>query len=470
MLRMTNNVDDRFRIYCAGLFCFCSFILAYFSLYALYRVEEVVTYLPAMLIFSFGMVWIMLVRRLSLSFARVTDGYLFWEVFIAITAAFFIYSFVAYGFKLKHISRIYIFISTVMAFFSVLLWFAFLVWLQKKMKTDTLKIKNVLLVGNRFTTKDIIEMAKAQTFPGLGIVGIMPVDQDSFDGDQFMGYPVFQQKVYQDFESLLNQMVVDYVFLTVYRQDPNFSEKIILTCQSRGIEVWLKPDFMHRAVRVSKADHLGTLPVFVFSMGPEQSFRLIFKRIFDYVFGWGLFLLTLPLMLFIAWLIQRESPGPAVFVQTRVGINGRKFRFYKFRSMYQDAEQRREQLRQKNEMQGPVFKMENDPRVTPIGKFIRKYSLDELPQLWNVMKGDMSIVGPRPPIPTEVELYSGWHRRRLSMRPGLTCIWQVSGRNAITDFKDWVRLDLEYIDNWSLALDFKILLKTIPAVFKGTGV
>lgn len=142
---------------------------------------------------------------------------------------------------------------------------------------------------------------------------------------------------------------------------------------------------------------------------------------------------------------------------------------YKFRTMVEDAEQRLAELMEKNEMQGPAFKMENDPRITPLGKFLRKFSIDELPQLWNVFKRDMSIVGPRPPLPDEVKKYDNWQRRRLSMRPGITCIWQVEGRNKITDFNEWTKLDLQYIDHWSILGDFKILLKTVPIVLLGVG-
>src|SRR6185503_6965946 len=149
------------------------------------------------------------------------------------------------------------------------------------------------------------------------------------------------------------------------------------------------------------------------------------------------------------------------------GLNNRKFTLYKFRTMEVDADKKLKNLTQLNEMQGPVFKIENDPRLTALGRIFRKFSLDELPQFWNVFKGDMSLVGPRPPIPSEVEQYDNWHRRRLRMRPGITCLWQVNGRNKITDFDEWANLDLEYMDNWSLGLDFKIFLKTIPVVFMG---
>jgi lipopolysaccharide/colanic/teichoic acid biosynthesis glycosyltransferase len=174
-------------------------------------------------------------------------------------------------------------------------------------------------------------------------------------------------------------------------------------------------------------------------------------------------------MLPVAVLIKLFSPGPVFFRQQRSGLNGAPFTLYKFRTMVTNAEQFKHELEAMNEMTGPVFKVTNDPRITPVGRFLRKTSIDEFPQLWNVLKGEMSLVGPRPPVPTEVQQYDPWHRRRLSMKPGLTCLWQISGRNRISDFDDWVRLDLEYIDRWNLALDFRILVRTVWAVVGGTG-
>ena len=176
-----------------------------------------------------------------------------------------------------------------------------------------------------------------------------------------------------------------------------------------------------------------------------------------------------PVFIITAIIIKATSKGPVFFNQERSGLNGRRFILYKFRTMVVDAETRLKDLLSSNEMNGPVFKMTQDPRITKIGKILRRFSIDELPQLWNVFKGDMSIVGPRPPIPEEVKNYDYWHRRKLSMRPGITCLWQVGGRSKITDFSEWMRLDLKYIDNWSLWLDCKILLKTIPTVLFGIG-
>jgi len=179
-------------------------------------------------------------------------------------------------------------------------------------------------------------------------------------------------------------------------------------------------------------------------------------------------ILISPVLLVTTIAIRIDSSGPILFRQKRVGLNGRIFTFYKFRSMVRDAEEVRKKIEHLNEMSGPVFKIKNDPRLTRVGRFIRKYSIDELPQLFNVLKGDMSLVGIRPPIPEEVEKYEGWQRRRLSMKPGITCIWQVNGRNKV-DFEQWMRMDLSYIDNWSHKLDFELLLKTIPAVIFTRG-
>ncbi len=197
--------------------------------------------------------------------------------------------------------------------------------------------------------------------------------------------------------------------------------------------------------------------------------KLMVKRLFDIIGGIVGLILTGIITIFLAPAIKIDSPGPVFFSQTRVGKNGRRFKIYKFRSMYKDAEARLKDLESKNEVSGLMFKMDDDPRVTKVGKFIRKTSLDEFPQFLNVLKGDMSLVGTRPPTEKEFEQYNEHYRRRLSMTPGLTGMWQVSGRSDITDFDEVVKLDLSYIDHWSLSLDFKILLKTVAVVFRHKG-
>ncbi len=227
-------------------------------------------------------------------------------------------------------------------------------------------------------------------------------------------------------------------------------------------------------IKYSKAKQadLQDFPLFVFKSTPDtlgHLFHLFIKRLLDIVVSSVILVMFMPLFMTIAIIIKMTSEGPVLYRQVRCGLYGKKFMFYKFRTMINDAEARQKELLKYNEMKGPVFKMTNDPRVTGVGKWLRKFSIDELPQLWNVLKGDMSLVGPRPPLPSEVENYKNWQMRRLSIHPGITCLWQVSGRSSVSNFKEWVRLDLEYIDNRSLGLDFKILFKTIPAVILGVG-
>ena len=194
----------------------------------------------------------------------------------------------------------------------------------------------------------------------------------------------------------------------------------------------------------------------------------ITKRVIDFVLAVILLIMLSPIFLIISLLIKLTSKGPIIFKQTRIGLGGKPFTFYKFRSMCVDAEKVREKLINLNEANGPIFKIKNDPRVTPVGRFLRRYSLDELPQFLNVIKGDMSFVGPRPPLPCEVKQYEDWHLKRLSVIPGITCLWQISGRSNLS-FDEWVKLDLHYIETRSLWRDFVILIKTIPAVLLGKG-
>jgi exopolysaccharide biosynthesis polyprenyl glycosylphosphotransferase len=210
------------------------------------------------------------------------------------------------------------------------------------------------------------------------------------------------------------------------------------------------------------------LPLLTFSTTPGNEVRLAVRRVVDVALSASLLIVLSPVLLAIALAIRMASPGPVLFRQPRCGLHGRRFTFLKFRTMRPDADRLKAMLQPFNEMDGPAFKMTNDPRVFPLGGFLRRTSLDELPQLWNILHGDMSFVGPRPSVVEEVEQYEPWQRRRLSMKPGLTCLWQVSGRSELT-FDEWMRLDLEYIDNWSLWLDVKIALKTVPAVLLGRG-
>ena len=247
-------------------------------------------------------------------------------------------------------------------------------------------------------------------------------------------------------------------------------EKVINACELEGVEVWLAADFFNTQIARTTVDDFQGVPLLVFQTTPAPSLQSLTKQMIDYIAAFTMILILSPLLLICALSVKLTSQGPIMFRQKRSGINGRPFTMFKFRSMNTNAEQRKHELEAMNEMSGPVFKVSSDPRITPIGKILRKYSLDELPQLINVLQGSMSLVGPRPLPEDETKRFEDLsHRRRLSVKPGLTCLWQISGRNEVKEFSDWVRLDLEYIDNWSLWLDIKILIRTIPVVFKGSG-
>lgn len=247
-------------------------------------------------------------------------------------------------------------------------------------------------------------------------------------------------------------------------------EKAIRTCEIEGVEVWLRANFFQTQISQTQVDELYGYPMLVFRTGPDASWQAVAKTLLDFLGSLLLLIVLTPLLLLIPILIKLTSNGPVFFKQQRAGLNGAPFTMLKFRTMVTNAEQLKQELAALNEMSGPVFKITNDPRVSGIGRSLRKWSLDELPQLINVLRGEMSLVGPRPLPVDEVKRFDDLaHRRRLSVKPGLTCLWQVSGRNNVNDFREWVRLDLEYIDNWSIWLDLKILWRTIPAVFLAAG-
>ena len=250
----------------------------------------------------------------------------------------------------------------------------------------------------------------------------------------------------------------------------NKLQEAIGACETEGVEAWLVADFIKTSIARPAFDVFGSRPMLVFRTTPEVSWALLVKGVIDFFGALVLLALSSPLFAIAAIGIKVTSPGPIIFRQKRAGRHGRPFTMYKFRTMHTDAEMLRAELEAYNQMTGPVFKIENDPRITPFGRWLRKTSIDELPQLINVLSGSMSLVGPRPLPIYEVEKFENTsQRRRLSVKPGLTCLWQVGGRNELKDFREWVKLDLEYIDNWSIWLDIKILLKTIPVVFFGLG-
>ena len=273
--------------------------------------------------------------------------------------------------------------------------------------------------------------------------------------------------------SLVNAMHRQNVGRVVLAFDTHATDHLqdaIAACETEGVEAWVLADYFRASIARPAYDTFGAAPVIVFRVTPELSWALLVKSAMDKTLSFASLAVLSPFFLLIAAGVKLTSPGPVIFKQQRAGLHGRPFTMYKFRSMRSGADMEREELKAFNQMSGPVFKIEKDPRVTRFGAWLRRTSIDEFPQLINVLLGQMSLVGPRPLPVYEVENFElTAHRRRLSMKPGLTCLWQISGRNTVKDFSDWVKLDVQYIDNWSLGLDFTILLRTVPLVLGGKG-
>jgi exopolysaccharide biosynthesis polyprenyl glycosylphosphotransferase len=270
-----------------------------------------------------------------------------------------------------------------------------------------------------------------------------------------------------DLPAILRQHVVDEIIFAVGSESLANLEEFFLLCDEEGVRTRVAVDFFPHVNSTVSLDRFGATPLLTFSAAPYDEIRLLLKRAIDLLIAGAGIIVLAPFMLAVALLVRLTSPGPAIFRQVRCGLNGRRFVFYKFRSMCENAEDLKSSVAHLNQ-RGIAFKIPDDPRLTPVGRYLRKFSIDEWPQLWNVLRGDMSLVGPRPAVPSEVDGYQRWQRRRLRMRPGLTCLWAVSGRDNV-DFETWMKMDMQYIDNWSLALDWKILLRTIPRVLSGRG-
>ncbi len=336
-----------------------------------------------------------------------------------------------------------------------------------KRRKDKLNTNHILLI----TTSDRVESVLNQIDKNQDwlnrISGIAIVDKD-MKGMSVRGIPVTADD--DDMIEWTRKEVVDEVFISVPYDSGYALRENIMAFEDMGVIVHLSIEILENFKDFDKTlSMFGNIPVVTFANRLIDYNKLIVKRAMDIVGSIIGIIITILVAVFIAPAILIESRGPIIFKQKRVGKNGRYFYIYKFRSMYMDAEQRKKELMDQNEMSGLMFKMADDPRITKVGKFIRKTSIDELPQFFNVLKGDMSIVGTRPPTVDEFKKYKGYHKRRLSMKPGITGLWQVSGRSDINDFEEVVKMDLQYIDEWGLGQDMKIIVKTIKVIFSGKG-
>jgi len=366
--------------------------------------------------------------------------------------------------KLEWISRLVIGLFGVidlflLYFLKIILYKVFKYYRRKGYNT-----RNIIIIAD--DSSDIfIERVINNTYWGFQVIGII-TDSDRISGkygDRFRIFPV-ETSV----RKLTEEKTIDEVIYCKQDIEQNTIRQLIYACEEIGVVFRMQSQLFSMIATKAHINYFGDTPFLTFTNTPTDYLALKIKTIFDFFTSLIILILSSPMLLIIAIIIKSTSKGPVIFKQMRVGLRGRKFAAYKFRTMVQDAEKRQEELLNLNEVDGPVFKITNDPRITKVGRFLRKTSLDEFPQFFNVLKGDMSIVGPRPALPKEVEKYERWQLRRLSMKPGITCIWQVSGRNNIS-FEEWMKLDLEYIDTWSLKLDFILFIKTIKTVFKSDG-
>jgi exopolysaccharide biosynthesis polyprenyl glycosylphosphotransferase len=347
---------------------------------------------------------------------------------------------------------------------SVLGLFAARVWMVRRAAARDAQPYNILVVGSAAEAAPFLDTLTRRRDWGFRIAGVIRPDDEevtSVNGVRVLG-------TLSQLHDVLAEHAISQVFMTGRAWDTRTLRDVADTCEEVGVTFSMDANFLGLSVSRADVQDFDGWSVLSFASTPDNADALVIKRALDVVGATIALALMAPVLALIALAIKLEDGGPIFFVQERSGLYGRKFPMFKFRSMVPDAEARKAALQAMNEMSGPVFKMARDPRITRIGALIRKTSLDEWPQFWNVLRGEMSLVGPRPPIPAEVARYERWQMRRLSMKPGITCIWQVSGRNTV-DFDTWMRLDLEYIDNWSLFLDVKLLLRTVPAVISGSG-
>ena len=389
-----------------------------------------------------------------------------WAIFRGISLAIGVLLALLFFLNIQYISRAVMFTFAGAEFFAlVALRMAVKSYFSRSVKSGENSLK-VLIVGTGERAKDLMRELEKQADWGVQVVGYIDPDASK------VGQRINEINIIGSLENIsecLKEHVVDEVIIAIPRSMLNDAEPIVLACEEEGIKLRFMADVFNVHVAKISLTMVGQTPLLTLEPVAQDQTQLLIKRIFDF----SVTLLSLPVILPIITLagiaVKLDSPGPIFFVQQRVGFKKRYFPMYKMRSMYVDAEERLKEIEHLNEADGPIFKMKNDPRVTKVGNFIRKTSIDELPQLFNVLRGEMSLVGPRPMSIRDVDLFDkGIQRRRFSVKPGLTCIWQISGRSDLP-FHKWLDLDLEYIENWSLWLDLKILLKTIPSVLLSKG-
>jgi len=443
------------------------FFLAYFLLDAIYvRLAPLPAYLWILPVLMF--LWSALLAHYGMyaSFRLKRLQEVLVPVLRAGCVSFIILGGISFLAKTSYVSRVLILTMFLLATVGIALEKIVIFLLLRRVRSRGFNFRTLLVVGTGPRAQRFISEVNLHREFGIKIAGLV---DEPYEGrpDEVMGHEVLG--TLRDIPRILCEHNVDIVVFVVPRSLLNRIEEAVQFCETVGVPASVAVDLFNLRHCQGKESRLFGFPLLTFERSECQWTELFLKRLTDVVISAIALALLTPLIGLIGLMVKLTSRGPVFFRQMRCGLNGRSFTIYKFRTMEEHAEDKVGLYQAYNTMNGPAFKLEDDPRVTSVGRVLRKFSLDEIPQFWNVLKGEMSLVGPRPPLPREVLQYDHWQRRRLSMRPGITCLWQVNGRSNIRDFNAWMKLDLEYIDNWSLWRDCVILLKTIPEVISGRG-
>lgn len=418
----------------------------------------------------FSIIWVIILTKLdAYTYQRFTS---FWREMKIIGKTSLIGTFLLFAadfiLRFEYIPRTYVGILFIVNFLSLSGEKIILFKVAKKIREKGKNRRKVIVVGSGLKARNFIETVERNLGWGLDVIGLIAEDRLMMENELY-GKKILGSA--KEMKNILHENQVDEVIICASGDELGRLEfeEVFDICEQEGVQTRVNSDFLGKLTKKVTIDHVYGLSIISYLNTSPSEWAIYLKRLIDIlVSGIGLIILS-PVFLIIGILIKLSSEGPVFYEWNVMGFNKKPFRSWKFRTMIVDADAQKEMLMSQNEMKGPVFKIMNDPRITKVGRLLRKFSFDELPQLWSVFKGDMSLVGPRPAGPHELVRYESWHRRKLSIKPGITCLWQANGRNKISNFDEWVKLDLEYVDNWSLWLDMKILAKTAWVVLKGTG-
>ncbi len=454
---------------------FISFVLAYFISTLLHRLEP--SFFPPnveirtsyiLIIIVLSIVYeILFDQQKAYSYQRFTS--LLREYSIVIKVCFtgsLISIAVLFLFGLKEIPRTIFIVFFVVSLLLFIAEKSFLYYAASLIRRKGRNRKRVILIGTGTRARNFISVVKNNFHWGLDIVGLLTGDIETV-GREIDGIKVIDH--YTNIQQILKTVNPEEIVITISTRRFDQIRDVLEICEREGVAVRLNSDFFGHITKNVTIDNVFGINIISFNMVRQSELEIFLKRLLDIIGSFIALIFFSPFMLIAATGIWISDGRPILYNWNVIGINKKQFRSWKFRTMVKDADKFKKDLIDKNEMEGPVFKIKNDPRIILFGRWIRKWSIDETPQLFSVLKGDMSLVGPRPVFPDELDKYESWHRRKLSIKPGITCLWQVNGRNHVIKFEDRVKMDLDYIDNWSLLLDIKILLKTIPAVLSRHG-